>query len=187
LHLGDHVQVPAGVELHVDHAERFQPGPELRAGAPHPLGHRAHLPVAAGQQRDDPVGLTQLVGAQHDRLVPVELHLPIVTYRTDKPAAGARWGDGAPFPSTSPVSTLGSAAPPGWSDCSRSGCTSSAWCTPPRSGWPARRRWPGGTSPPPSWAASSWSSSACMPPCRYPPDWRSTGSAPGGCCWWRPW
>ncbi len=34
--------------------------------------------MSPGQQRDDAVGLTQLLGAQHDRLVTVEAHAPIV-------------------------------------------------------------------------------------------------------------
>jgi hypothetical protein len=46
--------------------------------------------VLAREQRDDPVGLTQLVGAQHDRLVTVERHLPILLGGTDKPGQAGR-------------------------------------------------------------------------------------------------
>jgi hypothetical protein len=38
--------------------------------------------MTAGQQRDDPVGLAQLLGSEHDGLVAVERHsliLPVVT------------------------------------------------------------------------------------------------------------
>ena len=55
--------------------ERLEPRAEPRGGPAHALGDRAHPPVLAGQQRDDAVGLAQLVGAQHDRLVAVERHL----------------------------------------------------------------------------------------------------------------
>ena len=82
--------------------ERLEPRAELRRRPAHPLGDRAHPPVLAGQQGDDAVGLTQLVGAQHDRLVAVERHPPIlpaswadaVTRRrgasASRPAAAAR-------------------------------------------------------------------------------------------------
>ena len=48
--------------------------PNLRAGPAHALGDRADPAVLAGQQRDDAVGLAQLLGAQDDRLVAVEGH-----------------------------------------------------------------------------------------------------------------
>ena len=34
--------------------------------------------MLAGEQRDDPVGLAQLLGAQHDALVAVQAHPPIL-------------------------------------------------------------------------------------------------------------
>ncbi len=49
----------------------IQPGPEAAAGAADPLGDGADLAVVLGQQRDDPVGLAELVGAQDDGVVPV--------------------------------------------------------------------------------------------------------------------
>ena len=74
LHLGDDVEIAAGVQLNVDVRERLQPGPELAAGAAHALGHRADQPVLAGEQGHDPVGLAELVLAQHDRSIPVQPH-----------------------------------------------------------------------------------------------------------------
>jgi predicted dinucleotide-binding enzyme len=41
--------------------------------------------VPSGEQRDDPVGLAQLVDAQHDRLVPVQRHASIVPPSPDVP------------------------------------------------------------------------------------------------------
>ena len=73
-HLGDDVQIAAGVQLDVDVRERFEPGAELAAGTPNPLGDRADQAVVAGQEGDDAVGLTELVLAQHDRPVPVQPH-----------------------------------------------------------------------------------------------------------------
>ena len=51
----------------------LQPGPELRAGAAHPLATTdlARLP---GHQHHDAVGFAELVGAQHHRRVAVEAH-----------------------------------------------------------------------------------------------------------------
>ena len=72
LGLGDDVEVTSGVELDVDHGEGLQARTEAGAGAAHALGHGAHLAVVAGEHYDDAVGLTQLVGAQDDRLVPVQ-------------------------------------------------------------------------------------------------------------------
>src|SRR3954470_8347537 len=54
---------------------RAQPG----AGLAHALRDGAHPAVLAGQQGDDPVRLTELLGAQDDALVAVEAHLSIVT------------------------------------------------------------------------------------------------------------
>jgi hypothetical protein len=62
------------VQLNVDVRERLQPRPELAAGAPNPLGHRAHQPVVPGEQGDDPVGLAEFVLTQHDRSVPIQPH-----------------------------------------------------------------------------------------------------------------
>src|SRR5699024_4863004 len=78
LHPGDPVPTAAVVWLPVDHAERLEPGAELRGCAAYPFGHAAHLTVATGEHGDDAVGLTQLMGAQHDRFVPVQLHCSIV-------------------------------------------------------------------------------------------------------------
>ena len=58
--------------------ERLEPGSPARAGAAYSLGHGTHPPVLTGQQGDDAVGLAQLVGAQHDRLVAIEGHPPIL-------------------------------------------------------------------------------------------------------------
>ena len=74
LHLGDDVEVAAGMQLNVDVRERLQPGPELAAGAPHSLGHGADQPVLTGEQGDDPVGLAELVLAKHHRPIPVQAH-----------------------------------------------------------------------------------------------------------------
>ena len=84
LHLGDDVEIPAGMQLNIDVRERFQPRPELAAGAPHALGHRAHQPVLAGEQGHDPVGLAELVLAQHHRSVPVQPHRYSLALRCDR-------------------------------------------------------------------------------------------------------
>ena len=69
--LGDDVQRPARNQLKVRHHKRFQPGAEAAAGAAHSLGHGTDLAVVFGQERDDPVGFAQLMGAQHDGIIPV--------------------------------------------------------------------------------------------------------------------
>src|SRR5690606_18054439 len=84
LGLGDHVERAAGVELQVHMGERLQPRPEARGGAAHPLGHGPDLAGALGQDRDDAVGFAELLGAQHDALVTVEAHSPILwAYQSD--------------------------------------------------------------------------------------------------------
>ena len=66
------------VELDVDVAERLEPGADARRGPADPLGDGADAAVVAGEQRDDAVGLAQLLGAQDDALVAVEAHRPIL-------------------------------------------------------------------------------------------------------------
>src|SRR5439155_6601249 len=85
-----------GIELAVDLTERLEPRAELGPSAPDTLRDGAHSAVSAGEQGDDAVGLTELLGAQHDTLVPVELHLPIVAPRMTElrdaaRAAPVRW------------------------------------------------------------------------------------------------
>ena len=98
LGLGDDVEVAALGELEVDVGEGLEPGAELRGRTAHALGDRAHPPVVAGQQGDDAVGLAQLVGAQHDRLVAVERHPSIIprgwSTRAARPARAAPAGRG---------------------------------------------------------------------------------------------
>lgn len=84
LHLGDDVEIAARVQLNVDVRERLQPGPELASGAPHALGHCAHQTVIAGEQCDDPVGLTELVLTQHHRSIPVQPHHMSFSFQTDR-------------------------------------------------------------------------------------------------------
>ena len=74
LHLGDDVEVAAGMQLDVDVCERLQPRPELAAGATHSLGHRTDQTMVTGEQGNDPVGLAELVLAQHHRPIPVQPH-----------------------------------------------------------------------------------------------------------------
>ena len=73
----------AGVQLHVDVAAGFEPGTVARGGAPHPLADRPDPAVPAGEQRDDPVRLAQLMDAQHHGFVTVERHPSIVPDRPD--------------------------------------------------------------------------------------------------------
>ena len=54
-------------------AHRLEPGSELRLGLADPLGHRSDLAVVLGHDHDDPVGLAQLVGAQHDPDIAIQL------------------------------------------------------------------------------------------------------------------
>ena len=69
------------VELHVGDHERLQPRAEAGGRAPDALGDRAHLAVPLAEHRDDPVGLTQLVGAQHHDFVSISGHPSIIPGR----------------------------------------------------------------------------------------------------------
>src|SRR5690606_22677992 len=64
-----HQVAPPGEELHVHVRERFEARAELGLGPAHPPRHGAYPAVTAREQRDDPVRLTQLLGAQHDAVV----------------------------------------------------------------------------------------------------------------------
>ena len=87
LRLGDDLQGPAMGELHIDVHERLEARPELRLRPPHSLAHCTHPAGVAREEGDDPVGLTQLLGTQHDCLVAVQVtHCTIVS----KPACGTR-------------------------------------------------------------------------------------------------
>ena len=74
LDLGDDVELAAPVALQRDVARRLEPGPEAAPGLAHALGHRPDLAVSLGEDGDDPVGLPELDRAQHDPLVPVQVH-----------------------------------------------------------------------------------------------------------------
>ena len=64
-------RVRPGDELQIRHHKRLQPGAEAAAGAADALGDGTDLAVVLGQERDDPVRLAQLVGAQHHGVIPV--------------------------------------------------------------------------------------------------------------------
>lgn len=74
VHLGDDVEVAPRIEQHVDVRKRLESRAELGLGATHPFGDGPDDPVLPGQQRDDTVGLTQLVLAQDDCVVTVWPH-----------------------------------------------------------------------------------------------------------------
>lgn len=75
VHLGDDVEVASRIEQNVDVRKRFQPRTELGFGAANSLGNGPHDSVLPGQQRDDAIGLTQLVLAQDDCVVTVWPHV----------------------------------------------------------------------------------------------------------------
>src|SRR5436190_3885335 len=83
LRLRDDVQRAARVQHQVDVRERLQPGAEPGLGPAHALGHGADPPAGAAEDGDDPVRLAQLLRPQHDAVIPVELHLPILPHGKD--------------------------------------------------------------------------------------------------------
>ena len=87
------VEAAALVELQVGDHERLEPRAELRARAAHALRDGAHLAVLPRQQRDDAVGLAQLVGAQHDGFISVDGH-PSFSHRP-RPNGGSGCPGGA--------------------------------------------------------------------------------------------
>ena len=91
LGLVDDVQLAAPlVELELEVGGRLEPGAEAALGLADALRHRSHLPVVRGEDADDPVGLAELVGAEHDALCPVQAHR---LHRTDGRVTrcGGRW------------------------------------------------------------------------------------------------
>jgi hypothetical protein len=71
--------------------ERLEPTPEPGFGPAHSLGNGPNPARFAPEDRDDPVGLAQLVGPEHDAVVPVGTHQPIIG-RT-APGGGRRASD----------------------------------------------------------------------------------------------
>ena len=105
LRLRDHVQRAPGVQHQVDVGERLEPGAEPRLGPADALGHGADPPAPA-EDGNDPVRFAQLLRPQHDPVIPVELHLPIV----------ACWSAGDPRGSEGwvpPVAGVPGVVPPG--------------------------------------------------------------------------
>src|SRR4029453_3364353 len=74
LGLAHDVELAALVDQQVYVARRLEAAAEPALRLAHPLGHRPNLAVPAGEQDDDAVGLTQLVGPQHDPTVVVQAH-----------------------------------------------------------------------------------------------------------------
>ncbi|MDH6191502.1 hypothetical protein M2168_004534 [Streptomyces sp. CZ24] len=87
----DQLAAPREV-LHVDVGEGLKAGAELRLGAPHPARDGADPPVAAGEEGDDPVRLTQLLGAQHDAVVAEQTHGPHCPARPGPGGPGSQEG-----------------------------------------------------------------------------------------------
>ena len=58
--------------LHVDALERLEPSAKTGGRFPHSLRDRADLPVVFRIERDDAIGLPQVLGSEDDRIVAVQ-------------------------------------------------------------------------------------------------------------------
>ncbi len=74
LNLLNNVEASAGRPLHVDQHERLQAGADAAGSFSHPFGHGPDFAVFSGEQRDNPVGFAQQVGAKHDGVVAQARH-----------------------------------------------------------------------------------------------------------------
>lgn len=74
LGLRDDVECAPLMKLHIDMTEGLESCPEAALGPTYALGHGTDPPMLTRQNGDDPIGLTQTLGAQHDTLVPVQAH-----------------------------------------------------------------------------------------------------------------
>ena len=94
LGLVDDVELAATlVELQLQVGGRLEAGAEAALRLADALGDRPHLAVAPGEDADDAVGLAELVGPEHDALVPVQAHRRDATGRPRRsggPGAGTR-------------------------------------------------------------------------------------------------
>src|SRR5882757_186021 len=156
--------------------ERLQPSPPAGPGAPHPLGHRAHLAAPAGEQRGDPISLAELLHPQHHAGVTPQGHRRIL-----RPPDGRAGHPNRLLCATSAPSTLGGRPLPPAGDEGSPAClratprsaVTPTRSTPPSTMWMARpvprsrapkailvSRWPPtptvvGSSPPPTGTAPS--------------------------------
>ena len=74
----NNIEATAHVTLHIGDHHRLKPGTKLGCGAANSLSNRADLAVLARQHGHNPVGFTQLMGAQHDGFVTVGGHSSII-------------------------------------------------------------------------------------------------------------
>ena len=80
--LGHGFKGATGVELKVDMGCGLKASAPPGFGTAHALGHSFNSPMFAGEEGDDAVSLTQLLGAQNDRLIAVDRHRPTVPRTT---------------------------------------------------------------------------------------------------------
>ena len=73
IRLGDGGQVLAHIQLNIEVDEELQARPEARLCPAHALGHRAHEAMIAGEQDDDAIGLTKVIGADDHCAVTIVL------------------------------------------------------------------------------------------------------------------
>ena len=61
-------------ELQVSDHERFEPCSEATGGLSYAFGYRTNLTVFFGQDSENAINLTQLVGAENDSLIAIVRH-----------------------------------------------------------------------------------------------------------------
>jgi len=85
LHLCHGVQGPALVELDVNMTERLESSPDPTGRLANPSSDTAHPSVMTRQERDDAIGLAELLGAKHNRLISVYRHARFLRMSVEDP------------------------------------------------------------------------------------------------------
>ena len=122
LHLAHRVQGPSLVQLDVDMGEGLEARTDAARGLADPARDTSHAPMLTGEEGDDAIRLTELLGAQHYRLVAVHRHARFLRMEQEDPgnsdltraeaASTVPPADPSPMPTTAPSAEDSSATPP---------------------------------------------------------------------------
>ena len=69
--MGDYIKGLTNIELDINQTPGFKTSAKFRFGSTYTLGNGAHPTMFSSKERDDAIGLTQFLGADYYRLIPI--------------------------------------------------------------------------------------------------------------------